>query len=447
MRNYTNCLRKQSLWTMKINSHPSFKSLKILSLSLILNIFVAFNSAQTSAQDYQYDIDVNDALRNQRLSQMADKMRREVMLDDQIIMRGAVKIKAGKASTRFVPSASAYEYSARILKWNQNETQDINARASFLQTQVKKFEDRMLKAGGYTINDNVEATNFAYQLSFEAYYDKKLAGQELKQSQLTRQKDRQMLLNHSLYQGSDNLDKQHMYIHDAIIGLQAIEWRERARQTISLDEKQWASEKAKLYANYKLKLNENTNSNLINILSTTTVSNTPFVKASVTFERNRNVLLSQNKIVVNHPFAEIGEWKNLMREFDAEVERRGGAINDAAWSNAVAFAYAYEIYTDGQVKLSDTQLKWIVDEMTKDMLSSQEYQSLSNDEKQKYYEMIALEIMYLYKAYNYGINKGFGQYYSKANAIRDAKAQLINIFTPRNFDEYILTPTGFIKKQ
>ncbi len=65
------------------------------------------------------------------------------------------------------------------------------------------------------------------------------------------------MLGAAYYQGFGDERKQKMYILDAMMSVQAIEWREKARAAKTEAARQAAEEKAKSYANYKLKLNLN----------------------------------------------------------------------------------------------------------------------------------------------------------------------------------------------
>ena len=169
---------------------------------------------------------------------------------------GAAKIKAGRATTTFMHSPDVYEFVYNnYLTFDETHPKTKAGRMQLMLRLVKDFEAKMMQAGGYKLRDNADAANFASVLSYEAQYDKQqLTAAQLEIFRRYRQAAHQMLLNYPAYQGSADKFKEKMYILDAIMGEQAIEWREKARAARTNAEQQQAEQQTKRYAQYKMQL-------------------------------------------------------------------------------------------------------------------------------------------------------------------------------------------------
>jgi hypothetical protein len=169
--------------------------------------------------------------------------------------RGLAKIKSGRATTTFVHSPDIYRYMLNYIIFDETEPKTEAGRIKLIKEWVSNFEARMMKAGNYKLHDNVDAANFASILSYQARYDKQqLTTTELAKFRQIRQNDHQSLLKHAAYQGSPEQVKERLYIIDAMMSEQAIEYREKAWAARTSAERHEADQKAKKFAEEKLRL-------------------------------------------------------------------------------------------------------------------------------------------------------------------------------------------------
>lgn len=164
--------------------------------------------------------------------------------DNRILKAGTAKIKAGKATMMFVPSVKGYEDIVSNLNFDETVPPDFPGRVSWVEKYISKFNDLMLK-NHLKPNDFSDGFAFAYVLSLEAYNDQKPDDVIL---QNARKENRQQNLNSAYFQGSPDLPKQFKYGMNALMAVQGIEWREKARAAKTAEEKKAADEKAKMFA-------------------------------------------------------------------------------------------------------------------------------------------------------------------------------------------------------
>ena len=163
---------------------------------------------------------------------------------------GKAIINAGKATTRFNPSLAGTKMTAQNLKFDATEPQDLAGQIRLVQNYVKRFNELMTK-NGLTPNDFSDGYALSYALSYIAYYDEPMNPKDAEQM---RQNNRQGLLKSAFFQGSPAWDLQTVYETNALMAMQAIDYREKARSAKNRSESSLAEGKAKEFANYKLKL-------------------------------------------------------------------------------------------------------------------------------------------------------------------------------------------------
>lgn len=117
-----------------------FNSLVTLAIFFSLQLFVV------QAQDAGFEAGMAGQTAN---------MTSNVIGMNSITINGTAKIKSGKAITTFAHSPNIYSYVASTLIFEAYEPQNRLEQAKLIQEQVKRFESRMIKAGGYKLNDNV----------------------------------------------------------------------------------------------------------------------------------------------------------------------------------------------------------------------------------------------------------------------------------------------------
>lgn len=160
---------------------------------------------------------------------------------------GAAKIKAGKATTRFVSTIAGTQALAKDMTWDE-EQPTLDSQVRHIQKNVKMFEALMTK-NGFTPGDYADGYAFAYALSYAAYNDRDMDKQELER---LRREKREALLAAAFFQGVEDIGKQYQYELSANMAMQAAEHRIKARRAKSGTERQISDAKAKENANYML---------------------------------------------------------------------------------------------------------------------------------------------------------------------------------------------------
>lgn len=338
---------------------------------------------------------------------------------------GAKIIKAGKAKTGFVSSVTNTQALVKTFKWDATEPQDVPGQVKWMQDKISRFET-MMKQMAYQPKDFGDAYALAFALSYEAYYNEKLGTSFLEQLRKDYKKE---LLSSTIFQATSDKEKQDTYEANIAMAVQAMDARNRWRAATDGSAKAVAEEEAKKYSAHMLQPKSLYHKGVHAIQGG---------KASTSFSRGNGIAYaSYYTKEYNTTEAHLQE---LLKEFDAEVKKRGGQTNDAAWANAVAFAYAYEVYTEGKVKLNDKQLLWVLKEMQKDVLNMPSYQGQTDEEKSAYYQSVALKSILLYDQYRGKLTA------TKEQIKKGAEERVSEIFAPRNLSEYELTPNGFKPK-
>ena len=351
---------------------------------------------------------------------------------------GQQKIRSGKATTRFVSSLDVTQ------RWINNYLQragiaspaDQQKTSRYLQNIVVQFKQQLANKS-LAPNDYADGYALALTTVYEIYKGESVNQLSLKAISNQIRRD---LIKSAEFQGKSDEEKQVTFERYAVYALDTLDQYVKGNKS-----------NASSKANFALTKLTGLGADQISITSKgifdRNVVNGQEIRELTTFNRDNRILMSSAEMCYRHQSVGCSKYfEGLMAEFDAEVKHRGGQTNDVAWANAMAFAFAYEIYTDGKIKLSDLQLMSVLEWMRKEISTMVDYQSLSNDEKQKYYETTALEPMWLYDAYRNGLRNGFSQYHTKGEIKREAESWVALLFKPNRIEDYKLTGNGFIKK-
>lgn len=163
---------------------------------------------------------------------------------------GKAKINSGKATTVIVPSTAGTRAIVKKLQFDPDEPQTEAGQITYVKNQVSRFNARM-KDNSFTPYDFAQGYGLAVALSHEAYYDKKLDNARL---QKVIETVRREWLSNVNVQGAPDWENQTFYDLNAIMAIQAIEWREKARSAQSAQERRTAEVKAKEYAGFMLQV-------------------------------------------------------------------------------------------------------------------------------------------------------------------------------------------------
>lgn len=438
----------------------------ILLLILFFTLSCNFVDAQTGYEynpatgKYEYNPNSLDVLMEKHLEadsrriqqtyqQIIDNEQQYLnfaMESERLNMLGGYRIQNGRATTRIATSAQGSLINLMIKNNPPAETEIRQSAGAALQAF-----NNLLKYKKMTPYDTADGNALAFVLAFEIYNGEDPGAVRLKKWGAAHRKS---LLNDTYYQGKSEEQKQKEYEDLAIKTMYAWQAFQLSKQPkLAVKDQQ----KAKILARNSayqildvqwtppvdgIELSDNENG--FGDRSSRVLASG---KVTTTFNRSNTVLLAPEYA------AKYGKdesyYVNLMKTFDAETLRRGGKTNDAAWVNAIAFLFAYEIYTQRKVKLNDQQLNWVYREMNKDMLVHAQYQAYTNEGKQRYYEYVALEAMIVYDNYVQAASqeRSYQRGTIMDKAVRGADALLVNIFNRRRFYQYELTPTGFVNKQ
>ncbi|MBC7795737.1 MAG: hypothetical protein H7Z37_02565 [Pyrinomonadaceae bacterium] len=380
---------------------------------------------------------------------------------------GEEKIKAGKATTRITLSPDG----SYIEKWaakaqtpqEQQETRAIGKLC--LQT----FND-ILKAKGLTAYDVTDAQALGFVMSYLVYNGKDPGDARLKK---LRQSLRQKFLKDAESQGTPEYEKQQDYenlVIRTMLGVRAYEISKR--QNVTASERQSATRMAREYAGGVLK----------QFWSGSSVDSIELVETGNGFGDKGASLAASGQGTTSFRRVEQSSWAEsnaicyeangvtrisgdkscfyeMRKRFDAETARLGGANNDVAYANAVAFKIVYPIYFNG-VELNAKQFDWVLKEMRKDLSSSSTFQNQSDGERQNNYDYLAYSSVRIVDDYQRAKNsssssknrggltgkmQGDFAVQSMESARNAAYLKLQSIFQPRELEDYQLRPDGFTK--
>ncbi|MBC7795738.1 MAG: hypothetical protein H7Z37_02570 [Pyrinomonadaceae bacterium] len=305
-------------------------------------------------------------------------------------------------------------------------------------------------------------------MSYLVYFDKDPGSARLKK---VAKKVHDDGMTDSMYQGKLDKDRQKDYESRAIktmLGYRAYELSKK--QSLSAQERQDALRTARSYAANVLKGSWDGEIESIELVSTGNGFDTKGKRiaasgqGTTTFKRSeRSAWAEANAECYDSGiYLRAGDhscFYDMRTRFDAAVLKVGGVNNDVAYANAVAFKILYPIYADG-VQLNAKQFNWVLNEMRKDVAASPEFQSESDEGKQRVYDLLAYGSISTFdtyarysKVYEQAKNRGdrIGELDrdSSARQIQSSKqiaySKLQDIFQPRSLKDYELRPDGFVK--
>lgn len=450
--------------------------MKIQLLALII-IWLA-SSGNTFSQQATYSsaldkyVSNSGGLWNSRSSAQLDSMlnsqMQQQLLMNQIMMNqliteeiGKRQIRAGKATTRFAPTPQnslAEKFAANA----QTPTEKQQAK-EIVTLALQAFNDS-LKAKRLSPYDTADGNALAFVLCYIASKD-----EDPGDARLIKLRDffRNESLKSPYQQGTSDADKQAAYEKRAFRTMLAVKAYQIAKKPdASAKDKQTQLQNARSNAESVLK--ELWKGNVAGIeLSETGIGfgdkGERVVKAgggSTIFKRSETSVWAEKNAycyVNNQRTADINCFYDRRKRFDQAIQALGGTNNDLAYAQAVAFRFAYEVYTQ-DTKLNDNQFRWILAEVQKDVRESSQFQSMTDEEKQAWYDYYVFTSLKIYELYeqaikaskNVDIYENNGEKYLAGGWFRDsqsdAKNLVIEIFAPRKLDDYELRETGFVKK-
>lgn len=395
---------------------------------------------------------------NNMISNMifAEMVKEEIYKEE-----GRKRLASGKASTRFIPSADAVTIDARVPKDASPESAEKTRAAA--RSSLDDFNKQM-KARGYDTRDVADAKALAFCMAFAAYKGEDPGPARMEK---LRTQFRNDMMTSELWQGHAEHERQAEYENVAIPSMMAITARAAsAAKEVPDDQragfervaKELAAPVLRQFVRFPLESLELTQDGVGDRgerlaqsgLGTTTFNRVePFITV-------RDYAMRWD--FLRKP---AGYWEQTIARFDAIVQAAGGAPNDVADANAAAFAVHYFVQSEGAVELSRTQVQWVRSEMRKDVLGSVEYQRMSDVDKQRMYEGLALEAMRIrddyheqervlalpkpedpFAAYAHATNQGFARD-ARSRDIAWSLAKCKDIFKPRNLEEFVLVQDGF----
>jgi hypothetical protein len=441
------------LWCLVINFHLHF-SLAQTTNSVYVNpqTMNTWNNPVSSYLDTVILNRINSGYFNQMVfSQM---IFNQMMIDQLKTKFGQERIAKRQASTRFTPVAknSLIEKSAANLADARERTQFIAANQQLLDTfQVTMQQHRL------TPNDVADGRALAFVIAYQIFTGEFPGPQRL---QALRQQMRQSLLADVIFQGTPDDEKQPDYEQTGIQSILAVYADKQAQNTkLSAAERARADQFAKQIAESILVKIWKKPAGSIEMTPTGFGNKAErLVKTgggTITFKRTAEIASATRQT------GEAELYKKQISRFDEEVRQRGGATNDLAFANAVAFDLAFLIVNDGR-KLNAPQLKWLVNEMVKDMTNgpqAMQFQAMTDQQRQQEYEKLAIETTRLMETYNKlaemrnkksddaltNLTRAYELQVPSQNMRSDARMLMRNIFQPRTLEEYELTESGFKK--
>jgi len=401
------------------------------------------------------------------LSQMAFSQLafNQMMLDETRRRIGKQRIASGKASTRFTSSAKG----AVAALAPGDATPEQRARAAAARRACLDEFHAALRRFGLVPHDVADGRALAFVMAYTAYRGQDPGAARLK---ALRAQYRKALLGDPRYQGTVDEERQQQYERIAIPAVVGLYARQAARSG--------DGERRAVLVQTAERMGEQ----VLKSLWGKPVEGLELAAGGfgdrgariagagagrTTFRRDR-----QNSTVAAHAVrfgsSDLGwneeYYADLLRRFDAAVQALGLKTNDVADANAAAAAVAYRVYTGGKTRLNPAQVAWLRREMRKDVLGSPDYQRLSDAKYQEIYETIGLRAMHIAAQYDRvaaqreansrrsedALENVLRATQNESNARlmessrQSALALLEEIFSPRRFDDYVLTESGFRKK-
>lgn len=192
-------------------------------------------------------------------------------------------------------------------------------------------------------------------------------------------------------------------------------------------------------------------------------------QAKTTFTRsNHNLFIDKIKESGKATNKNIEKSTYYLQSFDALIQKLNGPNNDHVFAQSIIFGIYYVIYTEGK-PLTPTQQESVFKLFYNDLINDATFQASTDKELQLFYEANAIECMAISDLYanalqqkiefeknmndpkidpneKYALSAGTKVYDNLNSAKYQAHELLKKYFQPRNFDDYILSDKGFVKK-
>lgn len=397
------------------------------------------------------------------------------LIERQIILSeiGKRKIRAGKAATNFVPIAESLA-PAEFVKNVQNPIE----KAEMLQVYKQALQDfrRLATANKVAANDLADAFGLAFAINFEIFSN----GQKPAPAQRAwiAADFRRGLLADAAFQGWNEADKQLLYeskiiktmlaktMHDAGVSEKNANKISSARETATELLDGWWNKPIE-----GLELTANGFGDRGERLMREGKATARFEFAAEPIQPR---ILAEKKYFSPNVFSDvpreeqhrrhIAEWEKFyaecLAEFKDELQKRERAVNDLSEMGALAVALNYEIYNERE--LTPRQYNAVAAWMLDQQLKSAEWQSAGDRAKQSSYEYYAINAVAAHRDFRQtqreiaaaknasGYDKIFAdmQNRNSLSYLKErAKRNLVELFSPLNFDDLTLTEAGFQVKK
>jgi hypothetical protein len=401
-------------------------------------------------------------LMNQQFSNM---LFNQMMMDSMLKKVGNERIAAGKASTRFTPSERGSQVEAMV-----PEGGDAAARKNAIAANRACLADfhAAMKRFGLTPYDVADARALSLVMAYTAYKGQDPGPARLKN---VRSQFRQAMLKDPMFQAIPDYERQARYEKMVIPAMLAVTARRQSTKPgMDTEQRDVLVAMAERMGEGLLKGLWTKPTQAIELSPTGFVDRGDRVVATgggkTTFQRLSKSLMVPvyGNNYTNQSFGwNEAYYQKLLDRFDASMNEWGLRTNDIADANVGAAVMAYLVYTDGKVTLNANQRAWLRKEMRKDVLSSPDFQRMTDAQMQEVYEKIALEAAHQVTRREAmlkeiaDLSKDNGDSFSRignAGVIQADKRiletnrsgahdLLKRIFAPRNFDAYSLTLDGF----
>lgn len=420
--------------------------------------------------------------RNLRQQQMSMGQMMTQIVARQIVLSeiGNRKIRAGLATTRFVPQAAALAPDKFV-----EAVRNPQEKAELAAEYRRALDDFRAQEKAYKIpaNDLAEAFALAFALNFEIFS----GGQKPNDVQRASiaKSFRESLLKDAVFQGWTEADKQLLYEDKAIRTMLARAAYEAGARESNAAQTAAARDAAQaLLARWwnkpvdGLELTENgfgdRGERIIREGKATTRVEfvaEPIVPREwareVPFTPSYLTNLSREEQQRRHVAAWEKYYLDCLAEFKDELQKRGRETNDLSEMGALAVWLNYRVYSDGR-ELTARQYAGVAAFMRREQLKSAEWQGASARTKQISYESYAISAVDALSNYQQA-EKKIAEFNSRGSSGGDfaravggalgamagdlkklpkdkAKRNLDQLFAPRKFDDYALTENGFEPK-
>ena len=419
-----------------------------------------------SISSYLDTVIMNQQQSNLMMNQQFQNMMFNQMIMDSIIKDiGNKRIVAGKASTRFVPSAKGSQIGALAVNAGANKAQAIAANTAALTT----FNEAMQRLG-LTPNDVADGRALAFNMAFNAYASKDPGPTRLKN---LRAQFKSAMMKDPMFQAKPDDERQAMYEKMAIPAVFALSARQQAhRKPAGSEQREVLITTAERMGEGLLKSLWDKPIDAIELSPTGFADRGERVVQSgagkTTFQRSADSTMVAT--FARAPNARQLGWDekyytDLLSQFDETAKKLGLQTDDLADAQVGAAFVVWPVYSGGK-NLNAAQIAWVRREMRKDILSDPNWQRLSDAQKQDQYEGVALKSMHIAVQNERSrqrladLKKDSGDAFTNlANAYQVESAQRVfdgnkdaayrmlkEIFSPLNFDDYALAPDGFRKR-